>query len=1137
VTSAKGSEVPGQAWRKAQQGLARCQKFERSGRIDHLTNGILLLREAAFMASDRGEAAIISGNLGTALSRFHELTGMRQALDESIEMSRSALASEYLGLDDVTGWTHGLRRALRTRYDLAGNPADLEEAIAVGALLRRLPSRGRPPATWAAWLSECADDLRQRAESRAAAAGAAADTDAEVALRREAAGIAPADYPDPGGLLANLGTALANRAVLADAAGEPDQAEASLQAALTALRGAATLTTGGPYAFRTFAQLARALAVLAARTGDQAPLDEAIAAARRGRALAPPGEAAAAALVLLVGLIAERGRFGVALIRGAGVDAGTMAAGIRLLREAIAGLDALSGERTGAPRGTVVGATGSGAIEDERLSLQTDLGVALRARYMETSDPADLNEAIDLARAVAGAPRRAADPARHGEDLTRLGISLQTRHRRTGELTDLNEAISALREGTAALPDGDPQRPGDLSSLGLALQLRFAATGHAADLDEAVAAGSAAVAMDALAGEDAGAVPAGDRTSRSGLLSNAGLAYRLRAELTGNVDDLEEAVRLAKSAVDAAGADSAARADTLYGLGRALLVRSGRAADGTARPGTPHKDDTDLAAALDALRAAARLSGAPRQTRLSAAVTWALAAAPEAAAGAPGDSHQRDLSAWADAADAYETAIDLLDLVAWHGLPRQARERQLARLPGLAADAAASALASGAVTRALSLLDRGRSVLWTQLLRLRSDLDELRDADHGLHRQLTELGAALASDAGPGPGERGEWRQPLAAEWDATLARARALPGFGNLLRFLPGDELISAGTDAPAVVLNVSAVRSDALLLTGGKATVLPLPGVTPDEVRRRVLAHFAALDAAAGSPHDPLAAEAGEEALLSGLDWIAEHVTGPALDELARTGTLPAVGARVRWCPTGLLGMLPLHAAAHDRVIGSYVSTLSGLTAVHRRTAEAGGQRMLVIAVPEVPGHPGLARLDGAHDEAEFLGQRFPERHTLLEGRDATRRRVLDALPAHALAHFSCHGLQSQVSPDQSALWLHDERLTIADLAELRLSGTLAFLSACDTAAGAVDLPDEAIHLAAAVQVAGFRQVVAALWPIVDDVTADLIVTFYQRLAAPDWIDASRTAAALHAAVDELKARFPRRPSVWGAYAHFGP
>jgi len=70
-----------------------------------------------------------------------------------------------------------------------------------------------------------------------------------------------------------------------------------------------------------------------------------------------------------------------------------------------------------------------------------------------------------------------------------------------------------------------------------------------------------------------------------------------------------------------------------------------------------------------------------------------------------------------------------------------------------------------------------------------------------------------------------------------------------------------------------------------------------------------------------------------------------------------------------------------------------------------------------------------------------------------------------------------------------------------------------------------------------AGFLHVVAALWPIGDTVTASLTTTFYERLAAGDEIDASRTAAALHAAVDEVRKRFPRRPSVWAAYAHFGP
>jgi len=1124
--------VPGRAWRTARQGLARCQQFEHSGRIEHLSAGIGLLRKAAAMTKDPDEAAIIRGNLGTALSRLHRLTGARHALDESIELWAGALASGPLGLDDVAGWSYELRQALRNRYDLAGDRADLDGAIALGALLKRLPPGFRPPATLAAWLSECADDLKQRAESPARAADAVADTEAEIELRRQALRIAPADYPDPAGLLANLGAALKRRAVLTAAEDEPEQTEAILRAAVTALSDAASLATSEhSYAYQVFAQFAQALAVLAVHTGEPEFLEAGITAARRSRTLAPPGDEADGCAAQLALLIAERGRIGTDLMRGAGVDLADMAGAIRLLRQALAELEALSPEPVAGSRAALAGTTRVDAIlEDERPSLRTDLAVALRARYLESGDPADLDEAVDLARGAAASPRRAADSALHGEDLNRLGINLQTRYRRTGRLADLQEAVSAHREGIAALPRDDPRRVSYLSSLGLALQLRFEATGNAADLDEAITVGMAAA--DAFVEQDDADIPAEDRPNYSGLLSNAGIAYRLRAELTGDGEDLDMAVRLARAAVEAAGQDAANRANALHTLGRALLLRSGRPLNGTAARERPRGNSRDLAAALDALRTAARLPGASRQTRLSAAIGWALAAAPEAA------DCVSDESGWTDAADAYESAVDLLDLVAWHGLPRDVRELQLGRLPGLGCDAAASALACGDLARALSLLARGRSVLWRQLLHLRNDFDELRDADPGLHRQLTELGTALVSDAAPDSGEWGQERERLAAQWDAAIVRARALPGLGGLLRQPAVDELVLAAAHAPVAVLNVSRLRSDALLIAGGKTTVLPLPHVTPDEVRRLALAHSAALDAAARGPRDdPLAIQDADEVLLRVLDWIAGHVTGPVLNELERTGILRETGGHVRWCPTGLLSMLPLHAAAHDRVVSSYVPSLSGLPAAERGTTDADGQRMLIVAIRELPEQLGLARLDGAHDEAVFLAGRFPGRHTRLEDRDATRRRVLDALPTHALAHFSCHGLQSQKTPAQSALQLHDERLTVADLAQARLSGTLAFLSACDTAAGAVALPDEAIHLAAAVQVAGFEHVVAALWPIADDVTADLTMSFYERLVSSGRVDAGLTAAALHAAVSDVKTRFPRRPSLWGAYAHFGP
>ena len=807
--------MPGEAWRTAQQGLAQCQRFERSRRLRHLSEGISLLRQAAALTTDPAEAAIISGNLGTALSRLHARTGVREALDESIVLRRRALASGRLGVDDRAGWAHGLRHALRDRYDLADDRGDLDGAIEAGRLMRRLLAAAGSRAKQVAWLSECADDL------------------------------------------------------------------------------------------------------------------------------------------------VECGGLGVTLMRGAGVDPGTMVVGIGLMRQAVAELEALSAEMTMASRRRTA------KLEDKLLSLRANLSVALRARYMETSDLGDLDEAIDLGRSVATSSRRGR--GRHGDDLNRLGISLQTRYRRTGELTDLNEAVDALRVGIAALAASDPQRASYLSSLGLALQLRSEAAGNTRDLDEAIAVGLAAV--DAFVEADGSGVPAGDRTSRSGLLSNVALAYRLRGEPSGDASDLDEAVRLARAAVDAAGTDGGARASALHTLGRALLVRARRSANGPAGRGHPNGNGRDLApdgndgdlasngnardlaAAIDALRAAARQPEAPRQTRLGAAIMWALAAAPEAAPEADG---QTTPGLWTEVADAYETAIDLLDLVAWHGLPRQAREWQLSRLPGLAADAAASALASDDVTRALSLLERGRSVLWAQQLRMRHGLDQLREADPGLYRRLAGLGAALAGDIPAGTGDRGERRQRLAAEWDDALNQARALPGLQGLLRRVSTDELISAATDAPVVVLNVSAIRSDALIVAGGKTSVLPLTGITPGEVRRQALAHSRALDAAARRPHsDPLAIEAAEKALLFGLDWIAEHVTGPVLDELARMGLLPGDGGYVRWCPTGLLGLLPLHAAAHDRVTSTYVSTLGGQIAARtgaaaNGTTSPGEPRLLIIACP---------------------------------------------------------------------------------------------------------------------------------------------------------------------------------------------
>ena len=336
--------------------------------------------------------------------------------------------------------------------------------------------------------------------------------------------------------------------------------------------------------------------------------------------------------------------------------------------------------------------------------------------------------------------------------------------------------------------------------------------------------------------------------------------------------------------------------------------------------------------------------------------------------------------------------------------------------------------------------------------------------------------------------------------------------------------------------MLNVSRIRSDALILTSQGITVLPLPGVTPEEIRQRAIAHLGALNSQ-NELRDPRAFLAVDRAILACITWLQERITGPVLDELERIGALPPAGARLRWCPAGLLSLLPLHAAAHDRVTSSYTPTVRSLLAARDQADAPGDGPVLVVAVSEPPGKPALPAIPGVHPEAELVCARFAGRHTLRTGSAATRNQIRADLPGHPLAHFACHGTQDLLNPSRAALRLSDGPLSVLDLAELRLSGDLAFLSACDSAAGGFALPDEAIHLAAAVQTAGYQNVIAALWHISDNLAPRVADTVYRSLAPHGSIDGRRTAGALHTAVDKLRSEFPGRPSLWACYAHFGP
>ena len=121
-----------------------------------------------------------------------------------------------------------------------------------------------------------------------------------------------------------------------------------------------------------------------------------------------------------------------------------------------------------------------------------------------------------------------------------------------------------------------------------------------------------------------------------------------------------------------------------------------------------------------------------------------------------------------------------------------------------------------------------------------------------------------------------------------------------------------------------------------------------------------------------------------------------------------------------------------------------------------------------------------------------------------------------------------------------MHDKPLSVEDISRFRLDGAeLAFLSGCETARGGVTVPDEAVHLSAVLQLAGYRHVIGTLWEVTDAISADVTRAFYQRFTAnshgrPHVHDA---ALSLHMAIRQIRDDYPDRPDLWAPYVHIGP
>ena len=161
-----------------------------------------------------------------------------------------------------------------------------------------------------------------------------------------------------------------------------------------------------------------------------------------------------------------------------------------------------------------------------------------------------------------------------------------------------------------------------------------------------------------------------------------------------------------------------------------------------------------------------------------------------------------------------------------------------------------------------------------------------------------------------------------------------------------------------------------------------------------------------------------------------------------------------------------------------------------------------------------------------------------TALCGPDAMHERILSSLDTHTWLHLACHGIQDTGDPFQSRFLLHDgDSLQLVNIVGKDLPhAELAFLSACHSARGDSAAYDEAIHLAAGMQFAGYKSVVGTMWSMGDADGPVVAREFYKHVVSSKGrMIYEESAEALAKAMRKLRrAKVPLER--WICFVHYG-
>jgi len=191
-------------------------------------------------------------------------------------------------------------------------------------------------------------------------------------------------------------------------------------------------------------------------------------------------------------------------------------------------------------------------------------------------------------------------------------------------------------------------------------------------------------------------------------------------------------------------------------------------------------------------------------------------------------------------------------------------------------------------------------------------------------------------------------------------------------------------------------------------------------------------------------------------------------------------------------------------------------------------------------------LARLPYTRKEALSIAALVPkdQQKTLLDFDVNYETATSAELGEYRFVHFATHGLLDTRYPELSGILLSlvdregkpqaNGILRLGDVYNLKMPVELVSLSACETALGKSIRGEGLVGLTRGFMYAGAPRVVASLWKVEEEATADLMTAFYERVLGQQQL---RPAAALRQAQIEMW-RSPNRsaPYYWSAFVMQG-